>query len=94
MKLDFLGRETSSPSFSVISRLDHNFEFSIDDWVQQFLYNFYIFSVLGIHDFLIAHNSKITFTSIIHKVSKGAKIRSRYNQVPHLTQDTNGKVTN
>ena len=29
-----------------------------------------------------------------HKVSKGAKIRSRYNQVPHLTQDTNGEVTN
>ena len=27
------------------------------------------------------------------KVSKGAKIRNRYNQVPHLTQDTNGKVT-
>ena len=26
------------------------------------------------------------------KVSKGAKIRNRYNQVPHLTQDTN--VTN
>ena len=25
-------------------------------------------------------------------VSKGAKIRNRYNQVPHLTQDTNGKV--
>ena len=23
------------------------------------------------------------------KVSKGAKIRNRYNQVPHLTQDTN-----
>ena len=32
------------------------------------------------------------FTAI--QVSKGAKIRSRYNQVPHLTQDTNGKVTN
>ena len=30
----------------------------------------------------------------IAKVSKGAKIRNRYNQVPHLTQDTNGKVTN
>ena len=29
----------------------------------------------------------------IVKVSKGAKIRNRYNQVPHLTQDTNGKVT-
>ena len=25
-------------------------------------------------------------------VSMGAKIRNRYNQVPHLTQDTNGKV--
>ena len=29
-----------------------------------------------------------------NKVSKVAKIRNRYNQVPHLTQDTNGKVTN
>ena len=28
------------------------------------------------------------------KVSKGAKIRNRYNQVPQLTQNTNGKVTN
>ena len=28
------------------------------------------------------------------KVSKGAKIRNQYNQVPHLTQDTNWKVTN
>ena len=27
------------------------------------------------------------------KVSK-ATFRNRYNQVPHLTQDTNGKVTN
>ena len=31
---------------------------------------------------------------MIIKVSKGAKIRNRYNQVTHLTQDTNGKVTN
>ena len=30
----------------------------------------------------------------LYKVSKDAKIRNRYNQVPHLTQDTNGKVTN
>ena len=30
---------------------------------------------------------------LVVKVSKGAKIRNRYNQVPHLTQDTNGKVT-
>ena len=28
------------------------------------------------------------------KVSKGAQIRNRYNQVPHLNQDTNGKVAN
>ena len=28
------------------------------------------------------------------KVSKVAKIRNRYNQVPHLTKDTNGKVAN
>ena len=28
------------------------------------------------------------------KVSNGEKIRNRYNQEPHLTQDTNGKVTN
>ena len=30
----------------------------------------------------------------LDKVSKGEKIRNRYNQVQHLTQDTNGKVTN
>ena len=28
------------------------------------------------------------------EVRKGAMIRNRYNQVPHLTQDTNLKVTN
>ena len=28
-----------------------------------------------------------------NRVSKGAKIRNRNNQVPYLTQDTNGKVT-
>ena len=32
--------------------------------------------------------------AFLGKVSKGANIRNRYNQVPHLTQDTNGKVTN
>ena len=29
----------------------------------------------------------------IKKVRKRAKIRNRYNQAPHLTLDTNGKVT-
>ena len=28
-----------------------------------------------------------------YKVRKWTKIRNRYNQAPHLTQDTNGKVT-
>ena len=28
------------------------------------------------------------------QLSMGAKIRNRYNQVPHLAQDTNGKMTN
>ena len=31
---------------------------------------------------------------VIDKVSKGAQIRNRYNQVPHLAEHTNGKVTN
>ena len=42
-------------------------------------------------------DKSVKIVSIIrkyHKVSNGAKIRNRYNQVPHLTQDTNGKVTN
>ena len=32
------------------------------------------------------------FTKFI-KVRKRAKLKNRYNQAPHLTQDTNGKVT-
>ena len=35
-----------------------------------------------------------TFIGFLVKVGKGAKIRNRYNQVPHLTQDTNEKVPN
>ena len=31
---------------------------------------------------------------VVVNVSKGAKIRNRYNQVTYLTQDTNEKVTN
>ena len=41
------------------------------------------------------NSSKMVVNYVLNnKVSKGAKIRSRYNQVPHPTQDTNGKVTN
>ena len=39
------------------------------------------------------HNNIFTQAEIRAIVSKGAKIRNRYDQVPHLTQDTNGKVT-
>ena len=35
---------------------------------------------------------KLPFPFLLVKVRKGAKIRNRYNQAPHLTQDTNGKV--
>ena len=35
-----------------------------------------------------------TLSLMSKEVSKGAKIRNLYNQVPHLAQDTNGKVTN
>ena len=34
-----------------------------------------------------------TLYSLWFEVRKRAKIRNRYNQPPHLTQDTNGKVT-
>ena len=30
----------------------------------------------------------------VRKVSKGVKIRNRYKQVPHLTLNTKGKLTN
>ena len=40
------------------------------------------------------HNKIFTQAEIRAIVSKGEKIRNRYNQVPHLTQDANGKVTN
>ena len=42
-------------------------------------------------------NKHITYFFLkrnIVQVSKGSKIRNRYNQEPHLTHDTNGKVTN
>ena len=42
----------------------------------------------------IGSNMAFKMFTIQFKVSKGAKIRNRCNQVPHLTQDTNGKVSN
>ena len=42
----------------------------------------------------IRNTGCLSFTNDPLKVRKGAKIRNQYNQVPHLTQDTNRKVTN
>ena len=41
----------------------------------------------------ILNINNVYFDNMV-KVSKGANFRKRNNQVPHLTQDTNGKVTN
>ena len=35
----------------------------------------------------------LRFICVHPKQGRGQKIRNRYNQAPHLTQDTNGKVT-
>ena len=50
---------------------------------------------MGIKKASILNNKSMYTLLALHiKVSKGARIRNRYNQVPHLTQNTNGKVTN
>ena len=46
-----------------------------------------------VYTLYVSYHKQRSYCSSNH-VSKGAKIRNRYNQVPHLTQDTNGKVTN
>ena len=38
--------------------------------------------------------NNVYFDDMVSKVSEGAKIRNPYNQVSHLTQDTNEKVQN
>ena len=42
---------------------------------------------------LMLNNKENQFLINAHQVRKRVKIRNRYNQAPHLTQDTNGKVT-
>ena len=49
----------------------------------------------GFDDCIILILLSVSLLTLIPiKVSNGAKNRNRYNQVPHLTQDTNRKVTN
>ena len=51
--------------------------------------------VLSLFFSLVGYTTDCVFVLVefAMKVSKGAKIRNRYNQVPHL-KDTNGNVTN
>ena len=58
--------------------------------IQVLFYNFMNLSYLGRANVRAFYEFLTVYTL---KVSKGAKIRNRYNQVPHLAQDTNGKVT-
>ena len=41
------------------------------------------------HVFHLFSHRSYNYIGFVLKVSKVAKIRNRYNQVPHLTQDTN-----
>ena len=63
--------------------------------------NQYLPSIKGRNSVIICQNLPIcnprTLVPNINshsKISKGAMIMNRYNQVPHLTQDTNWKVIN
>ena len=49
---------------------------------------------LIIMDFVVKVFDKVPHRILPCKVRKRANIRNRYNQVPRLTLDTNGKVTN
>ena len=40
-----------------------------------------------------SHATKNGYSRDYIKIKKSTKIRSRYNQASHLTQDTNGKVS-
>ena len=66
--------------------------------LRQVLLYLTILDALNYEAFFISFNGSSHICSYLHgaciKVSKGAKIRNQYNQVPHLTQDTTGKVTN
>ena len=46
------------------------------------------------HDLCPYIDSEANHIRHFTKISKGAKIRNRYNQVPHLTHNTNGNATN
>ena len=55
---------------------------------------FYILCLFAISLPIIFITPVCFLNDLNFKVRKRAKIRNRYNQVPHLTQGTNGKVAN
>ena len=53
-----------------------------------------IFECILVVLFMFLYNQLFHLKYCLNKVRKRAKIRNQYNQVPHLTQDTNLKVRN
>ena len=55
-----------------------------------------LFADFDLNDCFSQFETQSLYVYIPHvtEVNEGAKTRNRLNQVPHLTQDTNGKVTN
>ena len=70
---------------------ERDFMMSLSDDKQAYIIDAFNTTSRYLDDILNIDN--VYFDNMV-KVSNGAKIRNRYNQVPHLTQDTNGKVTN
>ena len=90
-------RETIPPSPLCWSCLDPHTHV----WRWNYIFYFHFLHVAGLAIILSRANClrgcagwSAPLLFACNKVSKVAKIRNRYNQVPHLTQDTNGKVTN
>ena len=73
----------------VIPDADSHYSIQIHPWLFQML----IVIVVYPDPSMVIPDADSHYSSPIH-VSKGAKSRNRCNQVPHLTHDTNGKVTN
>ena len=92
---DLFTKGSHHRNFSVIT-LNQNLYFSKDPTQRQNCHYLILFNnpVERQQVMTLARQINPKNLSELLKVSKGAKIRNRYNQVPHLTQDTNGKVTN
>ena len=99
-------RDVIAPILQVIFERSLNTGRVLKDWSTAFVcplfkkgdtslaLNYRPISLTSILCKVLEHVVTSNIVSHMDKVSKGAKIRNRYNQVPHLTQDTNGKVTN